>query len=111
MGTPPHKIEFRNHRSFYEHWDFSVGVVEKLDISGTAHLYGPTEGKPKVINPLGVALNGTSERLVLNGMYINSFMKQMPFKYDRLQDILTLPDQIRLHSRDPYGAMRGPRSD
>jgi hypothetical protein len=36
-----------------------------------------------------VALNGVSERLVVNGMYINSFMKSMPFKYERLRDILT----------------------
>jgi hypothetical protein len=88
-GTIPRKIEFQNHRSFYEHWDFSVGAVEKLVVSGTAHLYGRSEGKPKVTNPLGVALNGTSERLVLNGMYINSFMQQMPFKYEQLRDILT----------------------
>lgn len=88
-GTIPHKIQFQNHQSFYKHWDFSVDAVEKLVVSGTAHLYGRSEGRPKVINPLGVALNGRAERLVLNGMYINLFMKQMPFKYERLRDILT----------------------
>jgi hypothetical protein len=63
--------------------------VQSLVVTTTAHLYGPQEGKPKVVNPLGVALNGASERLVLNGMYINSFMKDLPFRYERLRDILT----------------------
>jgi hypothetical protein len=67
-GELPHKIAFKNHRSFYNHWPFAVDAVEKLVITGTAHLYGPTEGRPKVINPLGVALNAADERLVLNGM-------------------------------------------
>jgi hypothetical protein len=88
-GEIPHQIEFQNHRSVYEHWDFVVGAVEKLVVSGTAHLYGRAEGKPKVVNPLGVALNGATERLVLNGMYSNDFMKQLPFKYERLRDVLT----------------------
>jgi hypothetical protein len=73
----------------YEHWDFVVGAVKKLVVSGTAHLYGRAEGKPKVVNPLGVALNGATKRLVLNGMYPNAFMKQLPFKYKRLRDVLT----------------------
>jgi hypothetical protein len=102
MGTLPHKIEFQNHRSFYEHCDFSVRAMEKLVLSGTAHLYGRTEGRPNVVNPMGVALNGVSERLVLNGMYINAFMRQMPFKYERLRDILTfLTKGSRLHLLKP----------
>jgi hypothetical protein len=78
-----------NHRSIYEHWDFVVDATEKLVRSGIAHLYGPLEGRPKVISPLGVALNGITQRLVLNGMYINSFMKQLRLKYEKLREILT----------------------
>jgi hypothetical protein len=88
-GILPHQNNFKNHRSVYEHWNFVVDAAEKLIASGTAHLYGPSEGRPKVINPLGVALNGIQERLVLNGIYINAFMKQFPFKYERLRDIVT----------------------
>lgn len=88
QGTVPHEIEFRNHQSVYDHLQFSVEAVQKLVITRTAHLYGPLEGKPKVVNPLSVALNGVSERLVVNGRYINSFMKKIPFKYERLWDIL-----------------------
>jgi hypothetical protein len=88
-GVLPHEIEIQNHRSTYQHWPFTVDVVKQLVVSGTAHLYGPTEGKPKVVNPLGVALNGDKERLVLNMMYPNSFMKQLPFRYERLRDVLT----------------------
>jgi hypothetical protein len=39
-----------------------VDAAEKLVVAGTAHLYGPTEGRPKVVNPLRVALNGIQER-------------------------------------------------
>jgi hypothetical protein len=88
-GNLPHEIEFQNHRSVYKHLPFVIGAVENLVVVGTAHLYGPGEGKPKVVNPLEVALNGVSERLVLNGMYSNSYMANHPFKYERLRDILT----------------------
>jgi hypothetical protein len=88
-GNLPHEIEFQNHQLVYKHLPFVIGAVENLVVAGTAHLYGPGEGKPKVVNPLGVALNGVSERLVLNGMYINSYMANHPFKYERLRDILT----------------------
>lgn len=88
-GEIPHEVTFQNHRSVYTHWPFTVDAVEKLVIAGTAHLYGPKEGRPKVVNPLAVALSADKERLVLNNMYPNAFMKQMPFKYERLRDILT----------------------
>jgi hypothetical protein len=71
-GNLLHEIEFQNHQSVYKHLPFVIGAVENLVVSKTAHLYGHGEGKPKVVNPLGVALNGVSERLVLNKMYINS---------------------------------------
>jgi hypothetical protein len=84
-GEVPHKIEFENHQSVYDHLPFYVKAVKNLVITGTAYLYKPGEPKPKVVNPLGVALNANNERLVLNGMYINSFMKSLPFKYERLR--------------------------
>lgn len=84
----PHEIEMKNHQSVYEHLPFVVKAVQNLVITSTGHLYGPKDGKPKVVNPLGVALNGATERLVLNGMYINLFMKSLPFCYERLRDIL-----------------------
>jgi hypothetical protein len=89
-GVLPHEIIFQNHKSVHDHWNFVVEATEKLVVTGTAHLYGPAEGRPKVVNLVGVALNGIRERLVLNGMYINCFIKQLPFKYERLRDILTL---------------------
>lgn len=88
-GKLPHEIEFQNHQSVYDHYPFTVKAVNNLVITGTAHLYSPGEGKPKVVNPLGVALNSDKERLVLNGIYINSYMQDLPFRYERLRDILT----------------------
>jgi hypothetical protein len=88
-GELSHEIAFKNHKFFYDHWPFSVDAVEKLVVTGAAHLYSPSEGRPKIVNPLAVALNTDKERLVLNGMYHNAFMQQLPFKYERLRDILT----------------------
>jgi hypothetical protein len=84
-----HDIDFENHQLVYDHLPFSVKGVKNLVITGTAYLYKPGEPKPKVVNPLVAALNANNERLVLNGMYINSFMKNLPFKDERLRDILT----------------------
>lgn len=89
LGKQPPEIEFQNHRSVYEHLPFVIKAVQSLVVTSTAHLYGPEDGKPKVVNPLSVALNANKERLVLNGMFINAFMKNLPFKYKRLRDILT----------------------
>jgi hypothetical protein len=88
-GVLPHNIIFKNHRFVYEHWPFTIDAVEKLVVTGTAHLYGPTDGRPKVVNPLAVALNADKERLVLNMMYPNAFMKSLPVKYERFKNILT----------------------
>jgi hypothetical protein len=88
-GKMPHEIEMKNHQLVYEHLPFVVKAVQNLVITSAAHLYGPKDGKPKVVNPPGVALNGATERLVLNRMYINLFMKSLSFRYKRLRDMLT----------------------
>jgi hypothetical protein len=52
-GKVPHEIEFQNHQSVYQHLPFSIKTVKNLVVTGTAHLYSPKEGKPKVVNPWG----------------------------------------------------------
>lgn len=90
-GVLPHEIELQNHGSVYMHWSSVVDAVEKLVITGTGHLYGPSDGRPKIVNPLGVALNGEKKRLLLNMMYPNIIFRtsQLAFKYERLRDVLT----------------------
>lgn len=43
---------------------------------------------PLVILPLGVVFSEGKGRLIVNGPYCNLFMKQLPFQYERLWDIL-----------------------
>jgi hypothetical protein len=43
---------------------------------------------PVIIHPLVVATTGGKQRLILNARYANLFMKALPFRYERLRDIL-----------------------
>lgn len=79
-GQVPHPVDFPNHRSFFENSDFGVKAVGEMLVNSTVKLYAADERKPKVINPLGVA-NLPKGRLVLDGGYVNSFTKHVPFKY------------------------------
>jgi hypothetical protein len=87
-GQVPHPVEFPNHRSFLENSDFGVQAVIEMLVNSTVKLYGESERRPKIVNPLGVA-NLPKGRLVLDGGYVNSFTKHIPFKYETLQEILT----------------------
>jgi hypothetical protein len=96
-GTVPPETEFQNHLSVYEHLPFSVKAVRNLVVTGTSHMYSPEDKKPKVVNPLGVALNRDKERLVLNGMFINSFIKNLPFQIREASRHPHFPPEGRLH--------------
>lgn len=98
-GTLPHEIQFQNHCLVYEHLPFVIKAVQSLVITRTPHLYGPEDGKPKVVNPLSVALNANKERLVLNGISINLFMKT--FRLDTKDSGTFLPSCKRPASFRP----------
>ena len=87
-GQVPQQVEFANHRSFYDNAQFAVGEVVKMVENGTLHVYKPGDGKPKVVNPLGV-VNLPKGRLVVNAKYVNLFCKRQPFKYETLREVLT----------------------
>jgi hypothetical protein len=38
-GTTPHKVEFQNHQSLYDHLPFVVGAVKNLVVTGTAPVW------------------------------------------------------------------------
>jgi hypothetical protein len=65
-GGVPRAIEFQNHKSYYDNLPFARQEVHKLEENGAAHRYSKGEGKPKVVNPLGVA-NLPKGLLVLMG--------------------------------------------
>ncbi|GAQ90234.1 Reverse transcriptase [Klebsormidium nitens] len=86
------QVEFRNHQSFYDNAPFAVGEAVKMVQNGTLHVYGPGDGKPKVVNPLGV-VNLPKGRLVVNARYVNLFFKKHAFKYETLREVLTFLTQ------------------
>jgi hypothetical protein len=92
-GKLPHKVEFENHRSFYTNWGFSKEEVEKLVIWGAASIWDYSDGEPIVINPMGVADSTGKQRVICNGKYVNIFLEELPFQYERLRDILTFTEQ------------------
>jgi hypothetical protein len=87
-GDRPHPIIFDNHKSFYDNWEFAIGEATKFVLSSAASGVGEGDKMPLVILPLGVAFTGGKGRLIVNGRYCNLFMKQLPFRYEWLRDIL-----------------------
>jgi hypothetical protein len=96
-GQVPHPVEFPNHRSFLENSAFEVQAVAEMLVNSTVKLYGESERRPKVVNPLGVA-NLSKGRLDLDGGYINCFTKHTQFRYETLREILTFLGEHRFFS-------------
>ncbi|GAQ92362.1 hypothetical protein KFL_009940010 [Klebsormidium nitens] len=86
-GQVPPANRVRESPTFYNNAPFAVGEVVKMVENGTLHVYRPGEGKPKVVNPLGV-LNVPKGRLVDNARYVNLFSKRQPFKYETPRKVL-----------------------
>jgi hypothetical protein len=86
-GRFPHLIQFANHQSFYDKGGFSSDQVVKLVEAGAAGIWSDRE-EPEIIHPMGVADSAGRDRLILNGRYLNLFLEALPFKYEKLRDIL-----------------------
>ena len=97
QGGSPHCVAFPNLPSCEENRDFVAEAIGKLLATGAAEEWHWPDGQPpQVINPLGVvtqALKGKS-RLILAPMYVNLFIKHVPFQYEGLQDLtlMMVPD-------------------
>lgn len=91
-GNRPHQVAFRNHQSFYRHWEFSSAELLKLLLWGAIEIVKPGDEPVVVVSPLGVADQDGKERLFLNGRYVNIFLKELPFKYQRLRDVILFLD-------------------
>lgn len=88
-GDRPHRVAFKKHRSFYRHWSFSSAELLKLLLWEAIEIAEPEDGTVVTVeNPLGVADQDGKQRLFLNGRYVNIFLKELPFQYQRLRDVL-----------------------
>lgn len=87
-GNRPHEVAFKNHRSFYDHWEFSSRELLKLLLWGAIELSRPGEEAVVVQSPLGVVEQDGKCRLFLNGRYVNLFLADLPFQYQKLRDVL-----------------------
>lgn len=88
-GKKPHRIEFPNHKSFYDRFQFAVGETRKNLASGAVGLWPEDAEPPVIVHPMGVVESAGKERLICNDRYLNIFLKQIPFQYDKLRDVLT----------------------
>lgn len=92
-GVRPKRIEFPNHRSFYDRWEFAEGEIRKNLKSGAVAIWPQGKELPEVISPMGVVESAGKERLICNDRYLNAFLKQIPFEYEKLRDVLSFTER------------------
>lgn len=86
-GRFPHQVEFKNHQSLFRKWEFSSDQIVKLLESGAAGIWDRSE-PPVVIHPMGVVDSAGKDRMIANDRYLNLFLEALPFRYERLRDVL-----------------------
>jgi hypothetical protein len=86
-GKFPHQVEFKNHQSLFRKWDFSSEQIVKLLEADAAGIWDRPE-PPVVIHPMGVVDSAGEDRMIANDRYLNLFLEALPFKCERLRDIL-----------------------
>jgi hypothetical protein len=84
----PERVEFKNHRSFYDHWDVAFGKVLNLFKVTAATLLPIGAEKPILVHPFGVADTADKQRLICDARALNIFLKNLPFQYEKLRDVL-----------------------
>jgi hypothetical protein len=84
----PGRVEFRNHRSFYIHWSFASGEVFNMFEVKAATLLPRGAEKPILVHPFGVATTAGKQRLICDARGLNLFLKNLPFQYEKLRDVL-----------------------
>jgi hypothetical protein len=80
----PGRVEFKSHRSFYDHWDFASGEVLNLFKVTAATLLPIGAKKPILVHPFGVADTASKQRLICDARALNIFLKNLPFQYEKL---------------------------
>jgi hypothetical protein len=85
----PDRVELKNHRSFYVHWDFASGEVANLFTVSAATLLPIGAEKPVLVHPFGVADTAGKQRLICDARALNMFLQNFPFQYEKLRDVLS----------------------
>jgi hypothetical protein len=88
LNQRPDPVEFHNHRSFYEHWDFSSGEIENLIRVRAGSLLPKGAPKPIIVHPFGVALPASKRRLICDARALNLVLENFPFQNEKLRDVL-----------------------
>jgi hypothetical protein len=86
-GRFPHRVEFKNHQSLFRKWGFSSKQIVNLLEADAAGIWDEPE-LPIIIHPMGVVDSAGKDRMIVNGRYLNLFLEALPFRYERLRDIL-----------------------
>ena len=68
-----------NNKSYSEHQDFALETIRGLIAGGKVEL---VTKKPRIINPLSVAIEPTKKRLILDCSFLNKFVVAPSFKMD-----------------------------
>ena len=68
-----------NNKSFLEHQDFALEEIKNLIAGGKVEL---VTHKPRVVNPLSVAVQPTKKRLILDCSFLNQYVVAPSFKMD-----------------------------
>jgi hypothetical protein len=84
----PGRVEFKNHQSFYNHGPFASKEVINLFKVRAATLLPRNADRPVIVHPFGVALTAGKERLICDARALNIFLKNLPFQYEKLGDVL-----------------------
>lgn len=83
----PPAAEFPNHLSASEHEEFLVKEIGKFVERGAVI---PVSQRPSLVHPVGVVVQRTKLRLILDPAVLNMFLRYLPFKYEQLRDITTM---------------------
>ena len=89
QGKEPAKVQFPNHKSVQKHAEFVRQELQKALDKGVIKQWTFQE-PPHVVNGLKIVEGRDKNRMCINPMYINRFMRRDPVRYEKLQDMSEL---------------------
>lgn len=86
LKESPLPVQFPNHKSAEVHAEFLESEIKKFVERGAVL---PVTETPVIVHPVGVVVQRSKLRLILDPAYLNIFLKYFPFKYEQLLDLTT----------------------
>jgi hypothetical protein len=109
-GKLPHRVQFQNHQSLFKKWGFSLQQIVKLLETDAAGIWDESE-PPVIIYPMGVVDSAGKDMMIVNGRYLNLFLEALPFRYERLRDILAFAKKGWFHGHVGFEIRLFPRAN